>query len=145
MSSIPSECVPTLDHGKERFEFQNLAIQLEETEVKFEKVQIVLNIQHYKYCFFSQKPKTIKDENVGPDSYDKDFKSMFDDSFSSEFNKERITEIFDILHVQERDDLVKELENVFVQYSKLKVQVHRFYISIKKYDFWEHELPLLSE
>ena len=52
MSSIPSECVPTLDHGKERFEFQNLAIQLEETEVKFEKVQIVLNIQHYKYCFF---------------------------------------------------------------------------------------------
>ena len=93
--------------------------------------------------FFSQKPKTIKDENVGPDSNCKDFKSIFDESFPNEFHKGRIREVFDILQVQQRNDLVIELENVVLQYHKLKV--HIFYIWIKKYDFWKHELPLLSE
>ena len=92
--------------------------------------------------FSSQTPKAINlAENVGPDSNCIDFKSIFDESFPNEFNKGRIRAVFDILQVQQRDDLVKELENVFVQYYKLKV--HRFYISIKRYDFWEHEL--LSE
>ena len=76
---------------------------------------------------FLQKPMTINlAENVEPDSNYKDFKSIFDESFPNEFNMGMITEIFDILQVQQRNDLVIELENVFVQYSKLKV--HRFYI-----------------
>ena len=54
MSSIPSECVSTLDHGKKRFEFKNLALQLEEFEVKFEKVQIFFKINEINTGFFTE-------------------------------------------------------------------------------------------
>ena len=35
MFSILSECVPTLDHAKEEFEFRNRAFQSQETDVRF--------------------------------------------------------------------------------------------------------------
>ena len=76
----------------------------------------------------SQKPKTIKlAENVGTDSNHKDFKSIFDESFPNEFNKGMITEIFDILQVHERNDLVKEFENV-LKYAKAKVWTNSIFV-----------------
>ena len=35
MFSILSECVPTLDHAKEEFEFRNRAFESHELEVRF--------------------------------------------------------------------------------------------------------------
>ena len=76
----------------------------------------------------SQKPKAINPaENIGPDSNCKNFKSIFDESFPNEFNKGMITEIFDILQVHERNDLVKEFENV-LKYAKAKVWTNSLFV-----------------
>ena len=76
----------------------------------------------------SQQPKAINlAENIGPDSNCEHFKSIFDESFPNEFNKGMITEIFDILQVHERNDLVKEFENV-LKYAKAKVWTNSIFV-----------------
>ena len=65
---------------------------------------------------FTQKPEAINlADDIGPDS--NYYESIFDKSFPNEINKDRITDIFEILQINERNDLVDELE----KYVMLKV------------------------
>lgn len=60
-------------------------------------------------------------ENASSDLRGYDFELIFDDNLSDEFNKEKITEIFEILQVQDRNDLTTEFENIIAENVQLKV------------------------
>ena len=62
-------------------------------------------------------------ENASSDLRGYDFELIFDDNLSDEFNKEKITEIFEILQVQDRNDLTTEFENIIAENVQLKVWI----------------------
>ena len=77
-----------------------------------------------------QKPQTMDSaENVELGLKHNDFETIFDDNcLPNEFDKEKITDIFEILHGQERNDLVREFKNV-LEYARLKVWKYSMFVS----------------